>query len=176
MAEDPAPQKKEPQDSRAGDTAPCVGCGLCCDGTIFSKARAEPEEEERLTAAGLEYFQDSENTWFRHPCRFSKDGLCTIYDQQRFTVCGAYRCNLLKSYQRGETSREDALETVQRALALRAAVAEEEPSAVLWTERQRLRGELQASKERPRLLLKLAALDYWLSSWFHKSAGGVSSP
>lgn len=172
MAEDPAPQNNEPPDLRAGDTAPCVGCGLCCDGTIFSKARAEPEEEQRLTDAGLEFFDDGEKHWFRHPCRFSKDGLCTIYDQQRFTVCGAYRCTLLKAYQRGEVSREEALGTVQRALALRAEVAAEEPSAVLWTERQRLRGELERSRERPRLLLKMTALDYWLNRWFHNSRPG----
>jgi hypothetical protein len=35
------------------DTAPCVGCGLCCDGTMFAKARAEPEEEARMANLGL---------------------------------------------------------------------------------------------------------------------------
>ena len=148
------------------DTAPCVGCGLCCDGTIFWRAKAEPGEEQRLVSAGLELMKEGEKLWFAHPCRFSRGGLCTIHDQERFQVCRTFRCKLLKAYQAGEIGREEARATVQKALALRSAVTDEEPDAWLGETRRRLRRELGSTKERPRLHLKIAALDYFLERWF----------
>lgn len=148
------------------DTAPCVGCGLCCDGTIFWKAAAEPDERQRLTDAGLSVVEEGGKEWFTHPCRFSKRGLCTIYDQERFNVCRTFRCKLLQGYQAGEISREEALGTVQRALALRSALTEEEPGAGMAQDRRKLRLQFEATKERPALHLKMATLDYVLEKWF----------
>jgi len=150
------------------DTAPCVGCGLCCDGTIYWRADAQPGEEERLTDAGLEVIKEGDKQWFVHPCCFSKDGLCTIYDQQRFNVCHTFRCKLLKAYQRGEVSLEQTRETVEKAVALRTELTAENPAARLWTERNKLRRELETTRERPSLLLKIAVLDYYLDQWFRE--------
>ena len=148
------------------DTAPCVGCGICCDGTIYSRAAARPDEEERLEAAGLELCNVNGKRWFVHPCRFSKDGLCTIYDQERFEVCRTFRCKLLTAYQAGEVDLDEARETIARTFALRSDVAADEPRAALWRERQELRSELEKTRERPQLLLKIAVLEYWLDRWF----------
>jgi hypothetical protein len=148
------------------DTAPCVGCGLCCDGTIYWRANAQPDEEQRLTEAGLEVIREGDKQWFVHPCRFSDNGMCTIYDQERFHVCHTFRCKLLKAYQAGEVGLAEARATVEKALALRSEVAAEEPSARLWKVRRELGRELQQTKERPRTLLKIAALDYFIDRWF----------
>jgi Putative zinc- or iron-chelating domain len=156
----------DPSSARTTDTAPCVGCGLCCDGTIYWRATAEAGEKQRLMDAGLEVSNEGEKYWFAHPCRFAKDGLCTIYDQERFSVCHTYRCKLLKAYQSGEVTRDEALGTVQQALALRRALVHEEPAAALSTERQKLRRDLKFMKERPQLHLRIAALDSLLDRWF----------
>lgn len=150
------------------DNAPCVGCGLCCDGTIYVRARAQPDEVERLTAAGLTVVRDSEKVYFSHPCRFAAGGLCTIYDEPRFHVCSSFRCKLLKAYHDGDISREEAFGKVQQALALRSAVTAEAPEARLYTERRRLGLELAALNERPHLRLAIAALDHFLGRWFGK--------
>lgn len=147
------------------DTAPCVGCALCCDGTINAMAEARPDEEEALKSAGLSIFESGGKQWFALPCRFSEQGRCTIYDQ-RFKVCRVWRCKLLESYQAGETSRDEALRRVKVTVGLRAAVAQDEERAVLWTERQKLRVELESSNERPVLKLNMAALDYCIDRWF----------
>jgi Fe-S-cluster containining protein len=161
-------------DSRPGnpisDTAPCIGCGLCCDGTIHDKAEALPEEKERLTEAGLHYFIEGNNHWFSHPCRFSKAGLCTIYHQERFSVCRTFRCKLLTAYQAGEVSKETALAKVQQALALRAAVTDVAPTAREWKVRRPLLDELASTKRDPRLLLAISALENYLDTWFRGPA------
>lgn len=150
------------------DTAPCVGCGLCCDGTIYPAARAQPEERERLTQAGLVYFVHGGKSWFEHPCRFSKKGRCTIYHQERFAVCSRFRCKLLRAYQSGEIDREQAREKVRHALELRTAVTERAPGAARWRPRQELRQDLESNGRDPALLLRIIALDYYMDKWFRK--------
>lgn len=132
---------------------------------MFAKARAELDEEERMTSLGLSLCEENGKHYFDHPCRFSVAGCCTIYDQ-RFTKCRTFRCKLLRAYQSGQISRADALKKVRAAIALRSAVEVEEPSAVLITERLRLREQLGQSNERPDLLLKMMALDYYLDRNF----------
>lgn len=114
---------------------------------------------------GLSLSEENGKHYFDHPCRFSVAGCCTIYDQ-RFTKCRTFRCKLLRAYQSGEISRERAQEKVRAALLLRSAVEMEEPSAVLMSERLRLRGDASTSTQRPQLLLKMMALDYYLDKNF----------
>ena len=150
------------------DTAPCVGCGLCCDGTIYPAARAQPEERERLTDAGLVFFVQGGKSWFEHPCRFSKKGSCTIYDQERFAVCSRFRCKLLRAYESGEVDLEQARTKVRHALKLRKAVKERAPGSGKWRPRQEMRQELESTRRDPALLLRIIALDYYLDKWFRK--------
>ncbi len=147
------------------DTAPCVGCGLCCDGTLYERARAERYEEERLVQCGLKVSNDSGQGYFGLPCHFFESGRCGIYDD-RFTKCRTFRCKLLRGYQSGTISRSEAMEKVRHAMALRSAVEAEEPSAVQVAERKSLRSELGKTRRRPALLLKLMALDYYLDRHF----------
>lgn len=155
------------------DTAPCVGCGLCCDGTIFERERAEAGEVGRLKIEGLSVIEESGTFYFEHPCRYANCGRCMIYEE-RFSVCRTFRCKLLASYQAGEISREGALEKVQEALALRSAVTDQAPAAGEWKKRQTLRSELAVTHARPQLLLRLVALDYYLDRWFRKPKEGKS--
>jgi len=149
------------------DAAPCVGCGLCCDGTIFERERAEPQEEDSLKQAGLSVIKEQGKLYFEHPCRFADHGRCAIYED-RFIFCRSFRCKVLKSYQKGEIDLPEAQVRVQKALALKSAVTEEEPTAGVWKHRQEFRKSMQSTKERPQLHLKMAALDFLLDRWFRK--------
>jgi Fe-S-cluster containining protein len=132
---------------------------------MFAKARAEPEEEARMANLGLSLSEENGKHYFDHPCRFSVAGCCTIYDE-RFTKCRTFRCKLLRGYQAGQISLKEAQEKVREAMRLRSEVEAEEPSAVLITERLRLRSQLCTSNQRPQLLLKMMALDYYLDRHF----------
>jgi uncharacterized protein len=149
------------------DAAPCVGCGLCCDGTIFERERTSADEVDRLRSEGLTVVEEGNNYYFQHPCRFADHGRCTIYET-RFAVCRTFRCKVLKAYQKGEIELEEAKHRVNKALALKAEVTKEEPTAGVWQQRQEFRKSMQLSKERPQLHLKMAALDFLLDRWFRK--------
>ena len=136
----------------------------CCHGGVLTL-----DEALELCAAarklGVEVRAEAFDPGLSDAAR-PRGGLCTIHDQERFQVCRTFRCKLLKAYQAGEIGREEARATVQKALALRSAVTDEEPDAWLGETRRRLRRELGSTKERPRLHLKIAALDYFLERWF----------
>ncbi len=149
------------------DTAPCVGCGLCCDGTIYDKARAQPHEVERMTALGLATLEDQGKLHFQHPCRFSSEGKCTIYDD-RFTICHTFKCKLLTAYQAGDIGLDEARDKIGQALRLRSVVAAEEPAAARHGERRRLLAELAQTSRRVRLQLDIVALDFFIDRWFRK--------
>src|SRR5689334_12030404 len=95
------------------DTSPCVGCGLCCDGTLYNVAKVAPGEEALLQSLGLTLTASADRTSFTLPCRFHESGRCTIYED-RWTVCRTFRCALLRKYQAGEVGIEEARAMVER--------------------------------------------------------------
>ena len=147
------------------DTDPCVGCGMCCDGTMYSMGKAEPGEESRIAAHGLSLIEHDGQRYFSMPCRHSCEGRCAIYEE-RFAKCRSYKCKLLKEYQLGGTSPEAAHEIVQTALELRSDALAAHPDAGLSTDRTRLRSEFGRSKDHRDLVLRMAALDYYLDVHF----------
>ena len=161
--------KTEPDpDSEA---ALCVGCGLCCDGTLFARVPVEPEDEHRVEAAGLVISRETESHFFPQPCTAFADGQCRIY-ADRPPTCRNFRCKLLKSYRAGEIDIGTALEKVELALDLRRKIMEDEPAAASEKDRRRIHRELLASKQRPKLLLKIISFEYFLNQWFRKEKKG----
>jgi hypothetical protein len=132
---------------------------------LYARGRAEPDEEERILHFGLSLHDQDGKRYFSLPCPQCSGGRCGIYEQ-RFTKCRSFRCKLLKAYQAGELELQEASERVRTALKLRDAVTAEEPGAALLTERIRIRREGNPAKERTRLLLNMAALDYYLDVHF----------
>lgn len=154
------------------DTAPCVGCGLCCDGTLYDRAKVAPGEEATLEALGLQLEAIGERTYFRQPCRFQSCGCCTNY-ADRWTVCRSFRCALLRRYQAGEIGLDEAKATITTALELIDAVREHDPGAGIVGERRRLRRKLaeqvQSGNDHGwagRRLINIIALDTFLERWF----------
>lgn len=97
----------------------CVTCGFCCDGTLFKHAILEPGEQGNLpTKIEKQYGKQNESEFFTLPCAYF-DGKCTIYDQKRASICGAFRCRLLKNLSKGRVTHANALQTVAGTKALR---------------------------------------------------------
>jgi hypothetical protein len=148
------------RDIVVGDTAPCVGCGMCCNGTLYWMAKVTPGEEERISAHGLELTEEKGTTYFRLPCHHEQCGRCTIYET-RFDICRSFRCQLLRNYQAGEVGLGEARRRIRASLA-------EAPD-----------GETVEEKAARALkLLNIIALDTCLERWFRnpKAAPGDAQP
>jgi hypothetical protein len=154
------------------DTAPCIGCGLCCNGTLYLRAKVTPGEEPRLIEHGLELTGDAEKPYFFLPCKYESCGRCTIYEK-RFDICRSFRCALLRSYQAGEIDGDQARSKVERAHELVVAVTASDPSAQLYKVRIDVREQLArevesgtADTSAAQRLLNIVALDTFLDRWF----------
>ena len=156
----------------AGDL--CVGCALCCDGTLFDHGKLEDDEVNGPFGAQAKRKQIKSAPFFLQPCVFQGNGQCNIYEH-RFGVCRAFKCALLRRVEAGEMSLDAARSTVAEALDLRAAVVAEDPRAGTNSIRQRLRKRLalqladDTADDREavaRRVLRLTLLDAFLEKWF----------
>jgi hypothetical protein len=174
------------RDIVVGDTAPCVGCGMCCNGTLYWMAKVTPGEEERISAHGLELTEEKGTTYFRLPCHHEQCGRCTIYET-RFDICRSFRCQLLRNYQAGEVGLGEARRRVETALKLVEAVRADDPAAVNAFNRRAIRASLAEAPDgetveekaaRALKLLNIIALDTCLERWFRnpKAAPGDAQP
>ena len=100
----------------------CVGCGMCCDGTMYRTVDVGADDRiEILEAAGLVFSTTDDVTSFRQPCSAFGDGCCSAYDI-RPSVCRSYRCLLLRRFEAGEVSREAARALIARTVDMRDRV------------------------------------------------------
>ena len=103
-------------------TSICVGCGMCCDGTMYKNVEVgEGDQRELLATAGLVLALKDDATCFTQPCPAFGGGRCSIYED-RPTVCRNYRCLLLRRHEAGEVSRDDAAALIARTTVLRDRV------------------------------------------------------
>lgn len=159
------------------DTAPCVGCGMCCDGTIHARTTLTPAEQKRLEARGIEMVSWDKDRFLPQPCPMAKCGSCTIYED-RFEVCRSFRCSLLKSFEAGEIDGLEAAEKVATAKQLLASVVADDPKTARWSHRMQTEHDyavaftLADTATRQALapkLLRIKALNVHLDRWFAKS-------
>ena len=100
----------------------CVGCGMCCDGTMYRHVEVgEGDPLDLLESAGSTFFTKDDTTSFRQPCPAFRAGCCSIYEG-RPSVCRDYRCLLLRRHQAGDVSADEALALVARTTDLRDRV------------------------------------------------------
>ncbi len=96
----------------------CIGCGFCCDGTLFLHAMLNPGEHGNLPEKiEQNYRQEGTKEMFLLPCLYFA-GRCTIYDSKKALVCSGYRCQLLNDFAAGRISMQDALDIVAAAKGL----------------------------------------------------------
>ncbi len=100
----------------------CIGCGMCCDGTIFDATELHHDDElaplQQLQAV---FTTDQHSTRLQQPCPAFGEGCCSIYDQ-RPGSCREYSCALLTAVAEGATSQDEATDVIAAATALRDQV------------------------------------------------------
>jgi hypothetical protein len=96
----------------------CRGCGLCCDGSLFSHVGLEPGEADTLHALGIptRVFRSGTEV-LPQRCRALEGRDCKIY-VDRPKSCAAYQCVLAESLLEGKVTLEEAEATVKKAQRL----------------------------------------------------------
>jgi Fe-S-cluster containining protein len=153
---------------------------MCSDGTIYRYAAIkEGDVLGPLTAAGAEFVTTDRTTSFVLPCPAFKGGCCSIY-QTRPSICSEYRCFLLRRYEAGEISFEEAQALIRKTMAQRdrvrpalTAIAEPKSSEalsglyrLLFAKLDAMPDPAQARRDNAELLLDIAALRVLLSREF----------
>ena len=112
----------------------CVGCGLCCDGTLFTHLGVTDESDlgRPLAALGVEVIAEADPPVFALPCPAFDGCSCTIYGLQRPRACGWFECDVSTAVSTGAMDRPAARALVDATRALRDRVrAGEAPEAEL---------------------------------------------
>lgn len=99
----------------------CLACGLCCHGLLHDWARIEKQEIAAAQKLGMHTEIHPDGAAFSLPCPCHQDGRCAVYEE-RLSPCREYRCKLLRGYQAGQVSWNEALRRVQRARQLMASL------------------------------------------------------
>jgi Fe-S-cluster containining protein len=109
------------EDPKTIGSSLCLSCGLCCSGAIYSWAPLQDDEPETYSSKVKVVEVDGElRMELGCPCL---DGArCGIYHEGRPTVCGEYKCSLLRRTEHGSIELEAAKATVARARELATEV------------------------------------------------------
>jgi hypothetical protein len=101
----------------------CQACGLCCDGSLFGRARLASTEV--ASARRLRLPVVASETAFALPCPAlatrGESRHCTVYED-RPEACRQFVCELHARREEGRVSQADALAVVRRARALLASL------------------------------------------------------
>jgi hypothetical protein len=98
----------------------CLGCGFCCDGTLFASVTLESQEGQQAVAckaSGLKVGMGSAPL-MPQPCCHHQSGHCQVY-AQRPTRCHTFRCKLLSELIAQDISLGDAQTKVAETRELR---------------------------------------------------------
>ena len=127
----------------------CLGCGFCCDGTLFNRvplleSEVEVHREVLHVAAGAHHGVQ--------PCPALDGTSCRVYERRPLT-CRRYRCLLLEAFEAQEVSEAGALEIVETVKRTRAELAEALglPTSGAVVEEARRRRSTLTGSERERL-------------------------
>ena len=111
--------------STRDDPSLCVGCGLCCDGTLLSHLALSDESDlgAPLMAMGVEVIVEADPPVFALPCPAVDEGVCSIYRQHRPRACSLFECDLTRAVADGRLSLEDARQVIADTVVLRDEVS-----------------------------------------------------
>lgn len=92
----------------------CKSCGFCCDRTLFDYANID-DDELRFKDQGFKISSGGKYFSFEQPCsHFCK--FCTIYDEEKPRICGAFKCKMLTKLSKGKVELDEALQTVKEIM------------------------------------------------------------
>jgi len=83
-------------DLPASDQSICIGCGLCCDGTVVTHLAVRDESDlgAPLRGLGVEIIAAADPPVFALPCPAVNEGICTIHSLHRPSACSQFECSL----------------------------------------------------------------------------------
>lgn len=155
----------------------CLGCGICCDGTLFSRVvLKEGDDAVRLRSHGFTIQQRDEESFFSQACHGFSNGCCTVYDDRPRT-CRRFSCDLYRRHEAGEVGEEAALRAIRTTTELRDRVRTEllevldDTSITSVHELQVMLAERVAdgrvsTETHTQLMLDLGSLDFMLRRHF----------
>jgi hypothetical protein len=95
----------------------CTSCGLCCDGSLFARARLTADDlNEHLAKAEILALHEADKIFFHLPCHHLENRHCNIYHMWRPDICSRFKCKVLRRLVNGEISFEQGMEIVKKAL------------------------------------------------------------
>ena len=99
----------------------CIGCGLCCDGTVVTHLAVRDVSDlgAPLQALGVEIIAAADPPVFELPCPAVCDGVCTIHSLHRPSACAQFECSLSSAVLKGEVSRRKAVAAISETFELR---------------------------------------------------------
>lgn len=121
-------------DSDAPSTSVCIGCGMCCDGTLLTHLAVSDESDLGLPlrALGVELLTAADPPVFALPCPAVAQGVCTIHDLHRPRACAQFECRLSRAVLDGVVDPDTARSVIAMTLEVRDEVrAEQRPTADL---------------------------------------------
>ena len=91
---------------------------MCCNGMLHPHVTVLPEHVSLVRSLGLSVERlDHREMAFQQPCVLYRRNQCDAYPNHP-PACQAYRCSLLKKYERGEIPIEEGLAVVRQIKAL----------------------------------------------------------
>ena len=107
----------------ANEQSICIGCGLCCDGTVVTHLAVRDESDlgAPLRGLGVEIIAAADPPVFELPCPAVCDGVCTIHDLHRPSACSQFECSLSRGVIDGLVSPDEARSVISATLSLRDA-------------------------------------------------------
>jgi Fe-S-cluster containining protein len=101
----------------------CIGCGLCCDGTVVTHLAVRDESDlgAPLRGLGVEIIAAADPPVFELPCPAVCDGVCTIHSLHRPSACAQFECSLSQGVLDGRVAFEEAQMLISATLTLRDA-------------------------------------------------------
>ncbi|QDH34777.1 YkgJ family cysteine cluster protein [Porphyrobacter sp. YT40] len=157
------------------DTDLCTRCGLCCSGALFDFGPLAAGEVEQARADDLAVLEAEGEFGFALPCPALDGACCTVY-ATRPATCRAYRCKLLRALEGEDMTFAEAVERVEEARAMMAALTLQLPPGMTVTDLRRMRRRSVAAENTaplmapPHLMIALGMLDLVLDQHFRKAS------
>ena len=96
----------------------CKDCGLCCDGTLFQYGVLgkddNPDNWEKLKVV-----DKGDKVGMEYPCAYLDGCNCSIYNEDKPSMCTKYSCKLLKRYDADLISFEESKGIINRTKQLK---------------------------------------------------------
>ncbi|MEJ6511157.1 MAG: YkgJ family cysteine cluster protein [Actinomycetota bacterium] len=120
----------------ANEQSICIGCGLCCDGTIVTHLAVRDESDlgAPLRGLGVEIIAAADPPVFALPCPAVNEGTCTIHALHRPSACSQFECSLSQGVIDQTVTPEEARLLISATFALRDAYRDGSVSADVFNE------------------------------------------